>query len=205
MKPLRAVELPFLLGWLPYGFLPPSHVNILYQLALQASSVLEVGSWVGRSTCVIGAALRNRNGPIPFHTTDFFIENDDDWQRRFGVALSSKPNAEVYRQYMRQPGGPRGVLESHLRARELHHLVTVHAGDFREMHFGRRFGLIFCDATHDDLEIETNVPCLLPLLEPGGILACHDISTRRLLHKLLGTTSFAWYHVHESLFYGQPR
>jgi len=205
MQPLTQIELPFAVGWLPYGFLPPSHVNILYQLALRARSVLEIGSWVGRSTCVIGAALQRRREPVPFHTTDFFIKDDDDWQRRYGVPLSSKINAEVYRQYMRQPGGSRAALGRHLSVRGLDHLVNIYEGDFRDMDFGQRFGLIFCDATHDDREIALNVPTVLRLLEPAGILACHDISTDTLLQALLAQTSFAWYYVHESLFYGQPR
>jgi hypothetical protein len=89
--------------------------------------------------------------------------------------------------------------------RGLDHLVTIREGDFRDMDFGQRFELIFCDATHDDREIELNVPPVLQLLEPAGILACHDISTDNLLQALLAQTPFAWYHVHESLFYGQPR
>ena len=205
MEALTPIELPFPVGWLPYGFLPSSHASILYQLALRAGSILEIGSWVGRSTCVIGAALQRRREMVPFHTIDFFIEDDDDWQRRYGVPLASKINAEVYRQFMRQPGGARGVLERHLTVRVLDHLVNIHQGDFRQIDFGQRFGLIFCDATHDDREIALNVPPLLQLLEPAGILVCHDIATDGLLQALLTQTAFAWHHVHDSLFYGQPQ
>jgi hypothetical protein len=205
MNALAEITLPFELGWLPAGFLPASHANVLYQLALHASSVLEIGSWVGRSTCVMAAALATRTTPVPFHTTDFFIEDDADWQRRYGVALSSKANADVYRYVMQQPGGSRGVLERHLEARGLRQLVTIHKGDFHEIDFGRRFGLIFCDATHDRHEIDANVPRLLDLLEPRGVLACDDIDSDDLREALLRQTEFAWHHVHDTLFYGSPR
>jgi hypothetical protein len=205
MKALTEIKLPFNLGWLPIGYFPAAHVNILYQLAQQASSVLEIGSWVGRSTCVIGAALKSRRDSVPFHTVDFFIKDDSDWQRRYGVPLSLKANAEVYRYFMKLPGGPRGSLERHLLTRGLRDLVTVHEGDFRDIDFGRRFGLIFCDATHDVREIELNVAKALDLLEPHGILACDDIVDENLRCALLSQSDFEWHQVHKALFYGMPR
>jgi len=44
MDALREIPLPFEMAWLPPGFFPPCHVNVLYQLAARASSILEIGS-----------------------------------------------------------------------------------------------------------------------------------------------------------------
>lgn len=205
MQPLPEITLPFAMDWLPPGFLPPAHANVLYQLAQSAGSVLEIGSWVGRSTCVIAKALSTRVPAVPFHTSDFFIADDEDWERRHGVALEGKWNADVYRYFMKQPGGTRGVLDRHLEERGLRHLVTVHDGDFLDIDFGRRFDLVFCDATHDGHEINRNIPHALELLEPGGVLACDDIANDDLRDALLARAEFAWHHISGTLFYGAPK
>lgn len=210
MDRLKEIKLPFTEDWLPDGFLNLQKINILYQLAYNASSVLEIGSWVGRSTCVIAKAIKIRSEadalkPTPFYTIDYFIENDAEWEKRFGVPLASKKNAEVYRRYMRQPGGSRAELEKNLSDRELDKFVSIFSGDFLEVDFGRKFGMIFCDATHDQREIDMNLPHILKLLEPGGILVCDDIKNDSLESMLRAHTDFKWGFRDAGVFYGEPK
>lgn len=168
-------SLPFDMASLPRGFFGEGKARVLYPLAMTASSILEIGSWIGRSTCVICHALAARPDRVPFVTTDFFVETEAEWFDRWGIELRSKKTAGRYLAVMARPGGARQVLEDNLTARGFRHLVEVRKGDFREMDFGRRFGLIFCDATHDRREIDLNMPRVAELIEPGGVLVCDDI------------------------------
>lgn len=187
---------------LPSGFFGAACCERLYALAQQATAILEVGSWVGRSTCVIASAIQAR--PVPFVTMDYFVSSDEEWRDRFRQELSSKRNAHRYRRFMAEPGGSRGALERHLAERGLRDLVEIIHGDVVTHDFGdRRFDLIFCDATHWVWEIDRTVPRCLALLKPGGVLACHDIVPGPLEDAVLRHGRWASHQTADKLFVGR--
>ena len=199
---LRQIPLPFDVKRLPQGFFGAECCNLLYQLAARAGSVLEIGSWVGRSTTVIAYAIQGRQ--VPFVTMDYFVQTDEEWRERFRQNLSDKRNAHRYRKFMDQDGGSLAALKQHLTERGVRSLVEIIHGDVVAHDFGsRQFDLIFCDATHWEWEIDRTVPRCLQLLRPGGVLACHDITTPALEAAVLKHGQWDWHHVDHKLFYGQ--
>jgi hypothetical protein len=203
---LAYVRLPFDLATLPDGWFSKHEVNVLYQLVsmMPTGRILEVGPWIGRSTVVICQALSRRPDRCEFHTVDFGIASEQEWDERYPEEpLSSKANADVYRPHINQAGGSLVSLDRNLRERGFDHLVQVHRGDFLEVAPPGPYQLIFCDATHSNEEIDRHVPTLLSMLAPGGILACDDIDAN-LEAYMRERFGWAWAHVDSLLFYGQP-
>src|SRR5688572_10799133 len=98
MNRLSYIKLPFKLETLPEGWFSKGKVNCLYQLASMTSGpILEVGSWVGRSTCVIAYALKHRGSRHPFHTVDLGFSSEAQWEEFCGNPLGQKHNADLYR------------------------------------------------------------------------------------------------------------
>ena len=203
----HAVELkavPFGLETLPEGWFSKTQISALYQLALTTEGpILEVGSWIGRSTTVIGHALQARPDAIEFHTVDYGIASLEEWAERFGSSLLKKPNADRYLPHITREGGSLSSLRENLAAQGMLDLVQIHKGDFHDVAPQLQYGLIFCDATHNRREIDTNVPALIGMLKPGGVLACDDI-TDELYEYLISRFRFQWQERAALLFYGVP-
>lgn len=201
---LEIKSVPFGLETLPEGWFSKTQISALYQLALTTQGpILEVGSWIGRSTTVIGHALTTRPDRVEFHTVDYGISSLAEWSERFGSSLLKKPNADRYLPHITREGGSLSSLRENLSARGMLDLVHIHKGDFHDVAPRIQYGLIFCDATHNRREIDTNVPVLISMLKTGGILACDDISDE-LYEYLIARFSFKWHHRASLLFYGEP-
>lgn len=204
MEKLQYVRMPFDLNGLPQGWFSKNQVNILYQLVnMTTGPILEVGPWVGRSTTVICEALRRQTERRRFITVDFGISSVDEWRRRFGEDLLAKRDPEKYLVHVNQPEGSITSLRRNLEERDLLDLVEIRRGDFVDEIFDRKFSFIFCDATHSIREIDRNVPKLIELLEPNGILACDDIRDDVFANRIRGKANFQWSHVDYMLFYGR--
>jgi hypothetical protein len=52
--------------------------------------------------------------------------------------------------------------------------VQIFTGDFRDEK-PVRSNVLFCDCLHDEHEVTQNAPSLLAWLQPGSLLACHDV------------------------------
>lgn len=184
-QPLPKLEQPF-----PNGWMSPLDLQVLYNAALRATGpVLEVGPWLGRSTTALAAGLRDREAagaaPVEFDTIDFGITSVDEWSARFGERLRpDKDNGRAI-EAVYHPGGTIAVLIRNLKGLGLLPWVTnVVRGDFLTCPFTRRYGLIFCDATHDDDEIARHVPRLAELARPGCTFVFDDVITEERASKV---------------------
>ncbi len=206
MHKLGYVPLPFDRANLPEGWFSKYQVNILFQLVnLTRGPILEVGPWIGRSTAVICEALKLQESRRRFVTVDYGICSEQDWEQRFGEPVTNKSDPARYLCHINQPDGNLTSLKKNLSDRGFADLVEIRRGDFLHEVFDTKFSLIFCDATHDNHEIDRNIPSLLSLLAPGGILACDDIRDEQMVRRILSHTGFLWTHLDHSLFYGRPK
>jgi hypothetical protein len=76
------------------------------------------------------------------------------------------------------------MLQRHLSMLGLDNIAQVRVGDFRSQ-VPVRSRLLFCDALHDEKEINSNAPALKEWIAPGSILACHDVGGSPALIELL--------------------
>ncbi|PDW03897.1 class I SAM-dependent methyltransferase [Candidatus Viridilinea mediisalina] len=197
------------------GWLTPREQQTLYALAyLLPGPILEIGSWLGRSTACLASGIRDSTQAKTLVAVDLKLKPEyfrpyADKIGFFYPSTSDLPLAVVDKEdftrnvepIIRAPGGSRQVLRENLTNLDLIDLVHVVICDFRDAPV-LPYRLVFCDVTHDPIEIERNIPDMAHLLAPGTILACHDIdaTNEKCLHKLL---PFRYSFMRDSLFVGE--
>lgn len=119
----------------------------LYELA-EGKVVLELGSWLGRSTIVLAQSAET------VHACDHFL---GDHQAGFGAVLSD------FFQNIRRYG--------------VFHKVIVHVGDFERVLpwlATSGFSLVFCDGLHTAEATELQLYWARKLCNPEGVICLHD-------------------------------
>lgn len=189
---------------LPDGWLSRYQAEELYETGYeQPGPFLEIGPWIGRSTCCIANGIQDSGQSKTFVSVDLGLCSEEEWHAFFGKPLSDKPNKEAYLPHITRPGGTIASLEENLKARKLDRLVDVRKGDFRNMTFPEApFQTIFCDASHNVREVRANLPIIADLLAPGGILVADDIANADILRTLLEHFPCSRHRLRERLFIG---
>lgn len=168
------------------GWQSPLERQILYALArAMPGPIAELGAWLGLSTCIICAGIRDSGEAKEFVTHE--INPKSHWFRPHGDRIgffppgSTEPLAhctyETYHQDIRPaveaPGGVIGELRRNLAARGFAGMVRVIEGDFGAAN-PRVYSFIFADVMHNEAEIRESGPKLRYMTAPGTVLACHD-------------------------------
>ena len=170
---------------LPDGWLNGLDAALLYNATIKTggAGVLEIGSWIGRSSCVIATAIKKcEELQRHFEIVDFGIAGAKEWVRRFGSSPFTCGDAEKFCAAIYAQGGTVAVLKQNLVDRDLSQYVDlIILGDFAIYKTTRKFSFVFCDCTHDLQEIEKNVPLISEILEKDSILICDDIATPEML------------------------
>jgi hypothetical protein len=180
------------------GWLSPNEAMGLYHVAgrLPASaSVVEIGSWKGKSTFCIARGLKS--GTI--QAIDPFDASGD------------APSAEVYS----QKRGELPLVEQfrqNLRTRGMLEKIFVHpgyshqfVGQFKEVDF------LFIDGDHSIEGCRFDFEKFSPAVKPGGFLAFHDYDHRRddlgptwvVKQQVLPGGNFRFYAQFDSLWVGR--
>jgi len=177
---------------LPYGWINSRDGHILHECArLTEGPILEVGSFVGRSTCFIAQGIRkNKYGPIPFCSIDLHASTPEELLTYFAPLGFDKLHAK-YQHYM-DLGGSFNILQENLDRFGVQDLVDILQGDFLDVVPKKRYSMIFLDVTHNEEEIKRNVPPILTLSRPGTVLICHDINHDGLLEVMRNTLNFTY-------------
>lgn len=169
----------------PNGWMSPNDLALLYNAAYQTKGpVLEVGPWLGRSTTALAAGLRDRQAagadPVSFDTVDFGITSAQEWRQKFGEELDlDKQNGRVA-DAVYHPGGTIAVLVQNMKDnRLLPYVSNFIRGDFIDCPITRKYGLIFCDTTHDDAEIKRTLPTLAKMAAKGCTFVFDDVITEQ--------------------------
>jgi hypothetical protein len=149
---------------LPYGWISPLEAQILYNLPhVSEGPIIEVGTWIGRSTCALAHGMRASANK---HVLDVF---DLGW----AWAPDTSPPEVV--EAMKKPNGVPALLMQHLHERDLRTAINVVAFcDFKKAAIARRYSTAFCDAAHFKWEIDENVPPLMEMMDPENYLIVFD-------------------------------
>ena len=200
------------------GWLKPIEQQALHGLsALLEGPILEVGSWIGRSTCCLARGLLlRRHRAQNDQVTSVELNPDESFFRKNGedevefwcpgdTEMRGKTTTEIYEAIVRPaisfPGGIVGKLKETLIEHKVDHLVRIVTGDVTDVLPVESYGLIFSDISHTPFEIGIMVKALEPVLRPGVILACHDTTpqNRTALESLL---NYEWTEMCGSLHIG---
>ncbi|MBI3887091.1 MAG: class I SAM-dependent methyltransferase [Opitutae bacterium] len=149
--------------------------GFLYQLAADAprdAQVVEIGSWVGASTCFLAAGLKGPAAKI--HAVDNFQglsqcgEDVAAYQKQFRK-LGTQSTLDLFRGNFAALGltGRAEAVVSDSRAAAQSLAARRGAID-----------LIFIDGDHSYEGCQADIEAWLPFLRPGGVAAFHDFGSR---------------------------
>ncbi len=146
------------------------------------SSVIEIGSWLGKSTAAIAQVTKAKGHAfttIELNPTEANFILQQDGRYGFWVdgeqfsSVGADEYAQVYLPHLRASGGVVGELRRNLEARQLEDAVTILTGNFKSLEL-EAANFVYCDAMHDENEVDSNLVSVLALVKPGGVLAIHD-------------------------------
>lgn len=167
--------------------------GFLFQLACDLpadAQVVEVGSWMGASTCFIAGGLKG--GAARIFAVDNFqglstCGEDAAWYERHFKKLSARSTLEIFRKNFSDLGyTPRAepIVSDSLTA--AHSLAALRGA----------IDLIFIDGDHSYEACQADIEAWLPFLKRGGVAAFHDFGSRavgvtRAIFEAIKTGRFA--------------
>jgi hypothetical protein len=162
---------------LPKGWLFDVEARILYSAAQNARGpIIEVGSWIGRSTCALAYGVRdNSSGRQVFDVFDYGIAGIEEFIERFGEDPRLAQSSADFLQVIMHPGGTPALLKQNLSDRKLDRQINlISFGDFRAAGMSRKYQVAFCDACHGVEEIRANVPALYSMMDSKNYVMVFD-------------------------------
>jgi hypothetical protein len=166
-------------SFFPDGWMTPLELRLLYNLGKHASGdFLEIGPWIGRSTTAIALGRRDAAPKVgTFDTVDFGFVSLKDFCEAMRVGMEYASTEEIARPILTM-GGTTALLLENLQRRDLLKYVTsIIRGNSVEAPLRYSYGVIFCDATHSEYEIDVTGPVLSKIARPGTWLMCDDLHT----------------------------
>ncbi len=124
--------------------------------------IAEIGSWMGRSSIVMGLALRDAG------TTT----------RRI-YAIDPHMGSEEHRDFSAQHGSTFRAFQSNVSEAQVDDLIeplVMKSTDGARTRAQRsvRLGMVFIDGAHDEASVREDIRSFLPLLNPRATVALHD-------------------------------
>lgn len=147
-------------GWLSRGC-----TTILYETVLKADGpgeIAEVGSWKGKSTVALAFAIRDRGGKDRIYAIDHHqgsIENQpaieeegSTWPAFLETIEEAGVSDFVHPLKMDSAAGAAWLVENKVPLK-----------------------FIFLDGSHEEEDVVEDIKKYVPLLQPGGLMAFHDM------------------------------
>ena len=140
------------------GWCEPDELQWLAERAQEHETIVEVGSWLGRSTRALGD---NAKGTV--------IAVDTWWGPRDRLVWVSDFNIrswDAYQMFLLN-------LDDLIAAGKVSPMPcssVVAASAFKR----ESVDMVFLDGSHDELDVKLDISCWLRVLKPGGLLCGHD-------------------------------
>jgi predicted O-methyltransferase YrrM len=152
------------------GFMPDEEGLALHDAALAARAdgpLVEIGSYLGRSTLYLAAAARARGCTLV--TVDHHRgseEHQPGWDYHDPALLDDAGRIDTL------PGFRRTIA-----AADVEDVVVAMVGSSATVAalWGRPAALVFLDGSHTDEAAQLDFRCWAPHVAPGGTLAIHDV------------------------------
>src|SRR5262245_52870797 len=151
------------------GWLSEREAITLFDLAQSVRNdrpvVVEIGSWVGKSSIIIGKGLKGKTDPTLYCIDPFNGDADDADRPLYAREAGTLPKTlkEVFLENMRN----NGVLDV---VRPLEGYSFAFAPDFNEP-----IDFLLIDGNHDYEAVLQDYEQWSPKVRPGGVIAFHDV------------------------------
>ena len=151
------------------GFLVPGQERWLFNAALQQDDgavIVEIGSFLGRSTTAMAFACQGTNRRI--YAIDTFKGNDSDFKNGLNaITWEGDDYLETFK--------------ANLRANDLLRYVTPIQGlsHAAGASWDKPIDFLFVDGSHEFDDVMQDFSDFFPWLKPGGLIAFHDVLPNR--------------------------
>lgn len=166
---------PDITGW--FSRADALHIYTAIKLT-RPRRILEIGTFYGRSTATICAAIRSLGSRVDFITVDLDFRTEEHARKVF-AEIHGREEVAVpvqFKEAFELGFSTTEYAEYRVRKQGLAQYVTFESGDFRNL--PGEVDFVFADVMHDPVEIQKNLPAILRMLSPNGILAVHDLNDR---------------------------
>ena len=168
------------------GWMKPSELEWLAEKASNLRYVVEIGSWMGRSTTAMADNMEGLGVILAVDTWRGSEEHE--------ALLKDKPPNYVYDLFCRN-------LKAHIDSGRVcpMRLPSLEAARVFQAIGYAGFDMVFIDAAHDYENVKADIQAWKPLVKPGGLLCGHDWGHPPIVQavrELLGNTkssSTIWY------------
>jgi len=138
-----------------FGWLPTSELRWLRQQASIHQKIVEIGSFMGRSTRVLA---ENTRGTVT--AVDTWAGSDEQQHRDI---LDGKPADWLFKEFKLNMAGLTNVA-----------VMRMLSLDAAKALVGNTYDMVFIDASHDYDNVKADIEAWLPLTAPGGLFCGHD-------------------------------
>lgn len=174
------------------GWFSDEEAITLYKLASETGgSILEIGHFYGRSTSTICQALKEKNKKNKFISYDLGFTSLEELKNFYSSVMyynGTGINFDLYNKAFDNKITTTEIAEKNLKMYELDSYVELISGNFIDLEVGR-YDLIFCDATHDQKEIDVNLPHIIERSNLNCIWAFHDLDNKLVKHVINSSNS----------------
>lgn len=139
------------------GWMHESELRYLAEQAAQHTSILEVGSFQGRSTKALALA------------TSGTVYCCDDWRGEESTPVDPSRLRTLFAQHLAPEIISGKVITLHMNSEVLAWML-----EHDWLALENSFGLIFIDGDHSAEAVRRDIKRLRPYLRPGGLLCGHD-------------------------------
>lgn len=150
--------------------------KVLYELVFNCrGSILEIGFFLGKSTSIICDAIKESNNNNHFDSYDMDFKNEDEFVT-FYKEIHEKVHVPPFliEHVFNKNKTTLEVASENLQKYDLLKYVNLNSGNFKSIQ-NKTYDLIFCDAMHDQNEIDLNLPDLKRLSNKNCVWAVHDV------------------------------
>jgi len=143
--------------------------NMAESLPMNSPVVVEIGSWLGKSTLVLAKGLKNKHSPKLYCIDPFNADGDD-------------PSAVIYAKRM-------DSIEISLAEKFIHNMKKNHVFGIVETlqgysydfvnGFSKTIDLLFIDGNHEYEAVLRDFLDWSSLVKPQGIIAFHDVTKKK--------------------------
>jgi predicted O-methyltransferase YrrM len=144
------------------GWMLSTELEWLAEQAKRHRNIVEVGSWMGRSTRALADSTRGNVTAV-----DTWKGSDEDEHRRI---LKGQPESWLFDQFSKN-------LADHIKVGKVipYQLTSSFAASIFRAE-GDTYDMIFIDASHDHENVKADLAAWYPLLAPGGLFCGHDFN-----------------------------
>lgn len=149
-----------------FGWLFPGEHELLWSLGVDSpqGQILEVGTWMGKSACILAGSCKHRGDGSKVFCVDPFDQRGTDWQREFHKRLTGA-TASTFDQFIANACRLGFYDEVIPIAKPSEDVLGLIAQPLR---------LVFLDGWHDYDHVKLEFSLVSPQIVKGGFLALHD-------------------------------